>query len=50
MNYETLTYEEMAEECRKIKILDSKLPSLDDLEMPKSKFQMTEVEKQKQQL
>ena len=50
MDYEAITYKEMKEVTSKIKILDDKLPNLDDLEVPESRFQMTEVEKAKQAL
>jgi hypothetical protein len=38
MDYEAITYEEMKEVTSKIKILDDKLPNLDDLEISESKF------------
>jgi hypothetical protein len=50
LDYENLTYQEMSEITTKIKILDQKLPSLDDLEVSDSKYQLTEVEKAKQAL
>jgi hypothetical protein len=50
MDYSVVTYQEMRDLTIKIKVLDEKLPNLDDLEVPESKFQMTEVEKAKQAL
>lgn len=38
MDYEAITYKEMKEVTNKIKILDDKLPNLDDLEVSESKF------------
>lgn len=50
IDYENLTYKGLGEVSAEISILDQKLPNLDDLELPESKFQLSEVEKAKQAL
>ena len=45
IDFDNLTYVQMTQNLGKMKILDQKLPNIDDIEIQFSKFEMSEAEK-----
>lgn len=45
IDFDSLTYEQTTQTLAKMKILDQKLPNIDDIEVQFSKFEMSEAEK-----
>lgn len=45
IDFDSLTYAQMTSTLGKMKILDQKLPNIDDIEIQFSKFEMSEAEK-----